>query len=256
VTALPFRLLSDADKQSVFNSINAVSKDWTTDWFTSPLAVNLSINDEAMKWGGGEWFVIGDAPDTWLAWSMEPTGCRQMVAAMFGTSLSDSSRATPLVKALVQESVSNLFQRIANLLGKNLNLQIYSEPSKALRSGYGSGAIQIELIGDLFKQHLILGGGVIEFLCSSNSNKEAAVTNIRLVNREKTLGKHSARLQVHVGKAEITLQDLAEMQVGDVIRLQAGVKDSFLVQSSDSNQLVARAHLGVVGKHKAIQLIE
>ena len=57
------------------------------------------------------------------------------------------------------------------------------------------------------------------------------------------------------GHAELTLHDLVNLEVGDVIRLDALVRNPFAVRTSEGLS-IAKAHLGIHGDYKAIQLIE
>lgn len=253
MAALPFRLNGSAQHAAVLEALSQPINSWSSHWFsTKPTIVPKIRNEDTVDWKVEPWFVVGSAPDLWMAWKLDSAACKELVAAMVQGTLGVSAKTTPLVTSLMQDAVKDLFLRVSHL---HPEMQLVHEPldtALGLRSGYGSGTLQLELSGDFVRQHLVLGGGVVELLAS----RESAINRSRLIARDQLLGGYSTQLEVQVGKAEITLQELADMEVGDVIQLQTHINQPFEVLSPNSSQPIARVHLGLIGNHKAIQFID
>ena len=64
--------------------------------------------------------------------------------------------------------------------------------------------------------------------------------------------KTSLPIVVEFGTAKLTMNDLMEMEVGDIVKLENRITDEHLVKVSNRNLFYGRA--GVVNKHKAIKI--
>ena len=254
--ALLFRLVRGAARQARESTLTSIAEEWSAHWFPTASSVQVTVANEVVAPAPEQaWLVIGQAPDHWLAWRLDPESARAMVAAMVNHGLGASSKLTPLVAGLSHELVHDFFARLRQQFpeAKLLDAVLGAESYAALRTVYGSGAVQVELKGVFPNQQLVLGGGIVE-LCQPQQG--SAVKPAALQAREQSLDIYPARIEVTAGHAEMTLQDLADMEVGDVILLQSKVADSFQVKSSDGKKTLAKVHLGLLGEHKAIQFIE
>lgn len=254
--ALPFRLSSEATRHAVAASLEKIAEEWGAHWFTHASSIELTISsDVSAPAAAGDWLVIGQAPDHWLAWRLDADSARGLVATMVNHGLGASSKLSPVIAGLMHELVHDFFARIRQAFpdAKLLPIVLPADAYATLRSAYGSGALQVELTGSFPKQQLLLGGGIAE-LCLPP--QRATGKPVTLLPREQSLDIYPANLEVTVGHAEMTLQDLADMEVGDVILLQAKVADSFQVKARDGKKTLAKVHLGLLDEHKAIQFIE
>ena len=69
---------------------------------------------------------------------------------------------------------------------------------------------------------------------------------------EENLMRTKVPVVASLGNVEMTLKDISQLQIGDVVRLDQGVKDEVTV--SIDNQVKFRGHPGLVGKKKAVKI--
>ena len=77
--------------------------------------------------------------------------------------------------------------------------------------------------------------------------------SVPLVSVREGLEAESVAVEVVVGVAELSLAELQSLSVGDVLRLDRGLKDPLMVLFDDG-QRVCGAHLGAVRGRRAVQL--
>ncbi len=69
---------------------------------------------------------------------------------------------------------------------------------------------------------------------------------------EENLMRTKVPVVASLGDVEMTLKNISQLQIGDVVRLDQGVNDE--VQVSIDNQVKFRGHPGLVGKKKAVKI--
>ena len=115
---------------------------------------------------------------------------------------------------------------------------------------YGSGATHVCMQHDTTVIELILSVDTVNALrskISSNKRKQAALTRVSTV-----LEKRSVILDAVLGVAEISISEMLNLSVGDVIRIEKSVTDPIDV-TLDSTVL-CHGVLGYHGGEKALQL--
>lgn len=253
--ALSFRLIAASGRAAVEETLKAVFNDWSKAWLGEEARFSYTVDSDNGTEPNEEWLVVGNAPESWVAWNLADNRGRELVSAMLKQSSGLSSKPTPLTIALRQEALLDLFRRIQPLSSHELAQQ-YQGEKRQLRTGYGSGVVHLQMSGTLGQQELLIGGAVAAALGALKPTRSPHAQT--LVQRGQTLGRYVARVEVLAGQAEITVQDLSGIEVGDVIRLSAKSADALLVRSLTGNgkQTVAKAYLGLQGDHKAIQFLE
>ncbi|MCB5191889.1 FliM/FliN family flagellar motor C-terminal domain-containing protein [Methylobacillus arboreus] len=251
--ALPFRLIAASGRVAVEETLKAVFSDWSKAWLGEDAKCSYAVDSDSAIGPDDEWLIVGNAPESWVAWNLADSQGRELVSAMMKQSSGLSSKPSPLTSALRQEALLDLFRRIQTLSSHELAQQ-YQGEKRQLRTGYGSGVVHLQISGILGQQELLIGGAVAEALGAFKPTRSPHAQ--AMVQRGRTLGRYVAHLEVLAGQAEITVQDLSGIEVGDVIRLSAKSADALLVRSLTGKQPVAKAYLGLQGNHKAIQFLE
>ncbi|MGY1490767.1 FliM/FliN family flagellar motor switch protein [Methylobacillus pratensis] len=254
--ALTFRLIAASGRAAVEETLETVFSEWSKAWLGEDARLSYDVDSASTIEPGDGWLIVGNAPESWVAWNLAESRGRELVSAMLKQSGGLSSKPSPLTSAVQQEAVLDLFRRIQPLSSHELAQQYQGEKSQ-LRTGYGSGVVHLQISGTLGQQELLIGGAVAAALGAFKLTRPSRTQ--ALVQRGQTLGRYVAHLEVLAGQAEITVQDLSGIEVGDVIRLSAKSTEALLVRSltgGNGKQAVAKAYLGLQGGHKAIQFLE
>jgi flagellar motor switch/type III secretory pathway protein FliN len=128
------------------------------------------------------------------------------------------------------------------------------------KSGSGSGLFQTEptsgalwVDAELGPLRLLLGlgGDVVETL--AENRPKPSCERVSLDRREEGMAHGRVVLETLVGSAELTVGELSQLAVGDVIRLDS-LPISPLALRTPSGTTVAHGHLGLKDGRKALQL--
>lgn len=252
--ALPYRFVGELDKKAVADKFAVALGAWAKSWFQLSSGIDLAWLDSGKitSLSNEKWLIFGDAPDIWMAWKLDGVVTRDFLGMMFNTSVGSSVKPTPLMQDILKECVANLASEISQATGASALVENEQLLFGSLRVDQGSGFLLGELGGKFPRQVIAFGGGLVE---RAINRSPVNVSLDSLALRESAIGSYMANLQVTAGTAELTLHDLTHLEVGDVIRLDTLVKEPFVVSTKEGVP-VAKAHLGIHGNHKAIQLIE
>lgn len=254
--ALPFRLISEVSKRQISEAFLHVCQEWAEKWFLEKPAFDAEITSshENLSISGEQWMIFSSSLDVWFAWKIDGAATREWLGLIFGSPLGVSIKSTPLMQDMLQECVTSLAQELAAAIGDSnfVQQQLNTPIKKGLRTGYGSGAIVVELFGGAQRQVIALGGGVIERWMKSSEQVQPDVK--LLESRRSAVGTLKTALEVVAGHAELTLNDIVGLEVGDVIQIDTKLGEAFEIRAEGLH--VATARLGVRGNQKAIQLIE
>lgn len=254
--ALPYRLISDADKTTFIDNLLPTLSTWAGMWFYASPQINLHVDTvQAPAFSSHEkWLILGEEPDAWVAWKLDGVINREMLGMMFDASLGWSTKTTVLMQELLNECMAGF----ANAIFSAISLPPSTDTPRissleTLRIGHGSGVLIAELGSAFPKQSLLFGGDVVERAIKLTHRPLPSLS--QLVSRASSVGNYVTRLEVTAGKAELTLQDIALLEVGDVIPLDTTVQAPFFVRTAEGVS-IATAHLGLYGTHKAIKFID
>lgn len=256
INALPFRLVSQLDQKKFADNLHGILTDWAKNWFQTNPGVSLSFlgNERISFLSDDKWLILGEAPDLWIAWKHDGGTTRDLLRMMFNSPVGSSAKATPLMQEILKECVIGFAESIFGALGLlHLSGKGQTTSLSSLRTNTGSGMLLGELQGEFPRQVIAFGGDLVERMISLTESQPSYSRN--LASRESAIGNYKASVNVIAGHAELTLSDLANLEVGDVIRLDASVLNPFEVCTAEGLS-IAKAHLGIRGDYKAIQLIE
>ncbi|ROH85909.1 FliM/FliN family flagellar motor switch protein [Pseudomethylobacillus aquaticus] len=259
MSVLPYRLIGESERSTLESTLRGLVAAWGAHWIKSPPEFTLSLDniEDFTVQEQASWKLFGTAPESWAAWDYSNPSVHRLLSLIFGVALGQYPKPTPLMQALMQECIQDFFGRISALdVASQINLSESSRLAGDIRRGPGSGMLKLTLGGGLPSQQIVFGGALVERIINSTGFKApVAHAPASLIPRDKSLGHLTTRLEVMVGSVEISLQQLAELEVGDVIQLGTAMHEPLTARTQDK-RIVAKVHLGVRGNQKAVQFIE
>ncbi len=252
---LPFRLVSDTQKKEIDTKLSLIVNGWLKIWFSSlpDLSIAKIETDQVLFFNANEWLVFGRAPDAWVAWKLDGIVSRELLSMMFNFSIGNSAKLSPIMIDIVKDAAFSFVSELTTYCqSDNQSFSELSEPVDSLRTGWGSGTISVKFKIGTVQQHIAIGGDYVGLLSPLGPYN---IQGVSLTKREDAINDYKTSLDVLVGNTDVTLDELANLEVGDVIRLGSLIQEPFSIRSSDGKPM-ANAYLGVNGNFKVVKLIE
>lgn len=252
----PFRLHGNEDRAAVRTAIQKVQATWVSTWFASAPDgdVEFGFDSDPRPPNAEIWTVVKTDPENWMAWQTTARSGRDYARLLLNAPLGPRADITPLIERLLGECLVDLAIRVFDAAGLG---QVTEDPEQvalgALRIGYGSGAMFGVLGGGLPHLPFAIGGATAAGLIGRPQRTAANAGPIQ--PRESAIAGAVAKLEVILGQAELTLAELANVSIGDVIRLQSPFREPLTVKTCGGRPVV-RARLGASRGRKAIQIID
>lgn len=254
--ALPFRLPGVADIEALHQALERPLRRWAAEWFSSTRHIAFTVVDAVAgePSEAADWSVLGDPSGSALAWRLPECRRREFVEALLGAPLPPGGDASPMIESLLAECLQDLGLRLLKIV----DVVAAAEPAESGRLdptwlGYGAGVACATPDAASPLPDLVFSGELVERIVGRPKRAEIA-GKIDLVQRESAIGSRRVRIEVVLGTAELTLADLANVSLGDVIRLQSRFREPLLVRSQDGQPLF-NANLGAADTSKAIQIV-
>lgn len=263
----PFRLLGATALNALDDKANDAIRGWVDAWFAAPLppsatdGVRVRTTTPSDFEGATEdhwWRIIGPHPH-WLGLHI-PTGARRAIAERLHGFQSGPlpDRSSSLSQQLLNRVFLDLGQRLLTAYGVTLEsgvariVQQTPVPSVWQR---GSGAVVAEMQSGGEKVILLLPPELTVKPLSENQPRQGAP----LAARGDSLDSQAVRLRAWVGTAELRLDAMQGLRVGDVIRLDCGIDQPLrllLDVPGREERPLARGYLGTAQGHQAVQLVK
>lgn len=253
--ALPFRLIGDTERAALRKATQEATQAWAADWFaTAPsTAIALTADCGPQAAPSGTWMITSIDADAWVAWKLDDQPCREYAQLLLDAPLGSIAKPTPLLRMLIDDCLHDLAARLLLAAGLgDAGLTVASGSLTEWRTGYGSGAVSGSLGGDLPQQEFVLGPSVVAGISARPSAPPLATPE--LLPRTNAIGSAKTRIELLLGEAELSLAELANISVGDVIRLKSPFREPLTVKTVDGQPLL-KAHLGTRNGRKALQVI-
>lgn len=256
LSASPFRLLGQGDLDKVEENYGRVIRAWAEEWFCvestslsfvvrEPVAAEIVAKED--------WTIFGDPSGVWLAAKVSENRQREFVERLLGTPVPPGMALSPLLRDLLDQCIRDLVVRFGARPTVGLSLVRHAATRiDATAVAYGAGALSIQPAAGVALPELVLGGELVERILAREVQPPARMP--ALARREMSLRAMREQIEVILGDAELTLGDIANVSVGDVIRLQAKYRDPLSVRFCNGVQLL-KADLGASGTKKAIQIV-
>ena len=253
--ALPFRLIGDTEQAALRKATQEATQAWAADWFaTAPsTAIALTADCTPQAAPSGTWMIASIDADAWVAWKLDDQPCREYAQLLLDAPLGSIAKPTPLLRVLIDDCLRDLAARLLLAAGLgDAGLTLASGSLTEWRTGYGSGAVSGCLGGDLPQQEFVLGPAIVAGISAQPSAPSLATPE--LSPRTDAISSGKTRIELLLGEAELSLAELANISVGDVIRLKSPFRQPLTVKTVDGSPLL-KGHLGTRNGRKAIQVI-
>ncbi len=243
----PFRLWGDSAKAELCRVLREPLAAWGEAWLsrhtlsTVVVVPNVSLPDDgdmAHAGSGGHWVAIRRLEADW----------RPAAAAVFGGEDGlGGAQSSPVTRSVLLDAGRDLIERLAHAAG----VTAAAGGEAALDCQPDSGALRVEARFGALCLIIDIGGDAVAALTAKRVRPASA--QVRLDRREAGIVTGQVTLEAWVGGAELTVGELAGLEVGDVIRLDS-LPTAPLSLRTRSGAVVARGHLGLKDGHKALQL--
>lgn len=262
----PFRLWGTSALHVLNDKANEAIRAWIDAWFAAPPA--LLVDGVQMRAARGPlggtvedhwWRIIGPQP-YWVGLHI-PTGARRAIAE----GLHGFRQAGPLPdrsSSVSQQSLNRAILDLGQRLLMTFGVTLESGAARTVQQSpvpsvwdKGSGAIMAEMQSGGEKLILLLPP---ELTIQPVTGHQSAQTR-PLAARSDSLDSQSVRLRAWVGTAELRLDAMQSLRVGDVVRLDCGIDQPLrllLDAPGREERLLAKGYLGTAQGRRAVQLMQ
>lgn len=243
-----FRLYGDSEIEHVRQHLQSVVREWADEWLaTSAVQVDVS-RDFSPSAGSADCRRVGPAEDFTLALCCPQSWVSRIKPLLTGMA-PDESVASDIGSALAETLLATLLDRLAG--DSDVAATPQNVPSIDVE-GPGRGCLAANVtLGVGVSLELVLGRPLLEHWTEGAAFEPGQ--SAPLVSVREGLEAESVAVELVVGVAELSLAELQSLSVGDVLRLDRGIKDPLMVMF-DGGQGVCGAHLGAVRGRRAVQL--
>lgn len=247
MTVRTFRLWGDAAKAELCRVLREPLAAWGEAWLSrqtlSAVVVAQdasSLDDEDMTHlgSGGHWVAIRRLDADW----------RPAAAAVFGSEDGlGGAQPSTVIRSMLLDCGRDLLGRLAAAA----SVTAAEGGEVSLDRQADSGVLRIEAKFGALCLTMVIGGEAVAALIAHRVRLPSA--QIPLDRREAGIEAGHVTLEAWVGGAELTVGELAELEPGDVIRLDS-LPIAPLSLRTRSGALVAHGHLGLKDGRKALLL--
>jgi Type III flagellar switch regulator (C-ring) FliN C-term len=244
----PFRLYGDRELNTIRTSLLEIVRAWSCDWFSSAPALGLSFIEEAELAATERiaWRYLNQADDV-VAVRLCAQGMKGIGSLLLDASSLISSVSSPLMTEIVKECLDDLLMRVAGLPEKSREQPFDSEVLS-----YGGGCL-VKFENSMPSMWLLIGGEIAQTWVDAEAKVDAirqqSIQQVTPLSDAINRGLQS--IEVIAGQATLSVGELAQLSIGDVIRLDSASCESVLVQGLDRTPLF-KARLCAQDQHKAL----
>jgi hypothetical protein len=250
----PFRLYGDRELNTIRTSLLEIVRAWSCDWCSSTPALGLSFIEEAELAATERtaWRYLNQADDV-VAVRLCAQGMKGIGSLLLDASSLISSVSSPLLTEIVNECLDDLLIRVAGLPEKSNQIYSREQPFDSEVLSYGGGGCLVKFENPMPSMWLLIGGEIAQTWVDA----EAKVDAIRQQSTQQVtplsdaMNRGLQSIEVIAGQATLSVGELAQLSIGDVIRLDSASCESVLVQGLDRTPLF-KARLCAQDQHKAL----
>lgn len=231
-----------------------ISDQWKSRWLQPDQCGNLGWTIEDLAYGPDQsWRASASDAETWIAWRQPERSNEIYLAGLFGVSAS-----APLNSLLLDSVVDDCLNDLASTVLDSVRQEGCEDrrPKAAIdfETGPGSGAVIATLRSDSeIMAQLMIGGGVVSAILANGERCDAS-SSIDLVQRRDAIGNQLLRAEFLAGSAEIAVQDLLGLAVGDVLILSKSEAEAPSGRVAGGGK-IGRVDLGVIGSQRAVRFV-
>lgn len=176
-------------------------------------------------------------------------------AALLRSLFADLLSTIGLARHVTEECHADALQRLAVVMGAEVDQQAVPTPLTATDVRTGSGALQVRFDG-VPVAGLLLSGAATQVWRARRALSTEARTPERgaaLCAPAAAIGERPVAMNAELAGCELDLGTLQALQVGDVLRLRHSLRDPAIVADSDGTPLFS-GHLGQLQGAMALEL--
>lgn len=251
----PIVLLGASGRQRLTQMFKQALDDWRQQWsggalgtFEVDVAESL-CRRPAMTAGRASSFSAAAGEARLLAISAPVEAHHELLGLPAPRSIVDGGGET--ASAVVGEALRALSSRLARIkesIGVNVT-ELPHEKLPQVWAQYGLTVI-VKSAGERVLLRARLFPELLAAMLPSQAGKPAEP----LLSRRSAIGVETVGVQAWLGEAEVSLSELANLQVGDVILLEASLNGAGHLALTDGRQL-AQIRLGSAAGHRAVSVI-
>lgn len=247
----PFHLSGQRTRAALETLLRTEVAAWAKGWFMGSQEAYVRVGSEECVLTGCGWLHAGNGEESWVALRLRDGLWRGLAAELFGASGLGGAQPSVLMSAVMDESLGDLLGRLLAAAGVTGAMCRDDAGLAGLRTGYGSGALQAFVSFDALQIDLCVGGDIAAALGAGDTSRSTRAPV--LSPREACIAQGRIAVDVRVGEAELTVGELSQLMIGDVIRLDALHRDPLSVRTR-SGGVVGAAYLGLRDDQKAVQM--
>ncbi|MBI3900272.1 MAG: FliM/FliN family flagellar motor switch protein [Gammaproteobacteria bacterium] len=249
-----FWLINESERQLLREQLTRALQQWRRQWLddTDEAQISLLTNVAELPVADCRWLTgatslgltvaVGTLPNAGTGLGHVLSGLREL-----GTNAGEIAEA--LETAVRRALIETVLLEAGHTLNDSTSWRDGVDDKSVLTDSRGYVAASVD-IGDGLSWVLLLYPKTTQALTSTLKVRQVPAV---LTPTRRAIESQTAAIEVTAGDAELTLQEMATLAVGDVIRLDHKLEDPLPVLFGDDGRLVA-GHLGTAGEHKAIQL--
>ena len=255
-----FRLYSENDLKRIVDRTQRALSGWASQWFPSASCeaeIADSVSDAAAE-ASSRWLMAARGDSTLLGIEHPPGWERRLKTALTGLPSDDVPEPSPVTSEMSEvllRSLAECVLRESGLVSSAKDCSWSAQPPAlhdARRSGGGFLGV-ICRVGDIFTLRLVFWPDLIAGFTDEDARRRAAGSG-NVIPRTRAIETQTVVLEAVAGEAELSLNELQTLAVGDVIRLDGWIEQPIVVRLSDMRH-VCSGHLGMAKGRKAVRLV-
>ncbi|MBB3063499.1 FliM/FliN family flagellar motor switch protein [Microbulbifer rhizosphaerae] len=231
MSAFPFYVFSDAEIEELNAKILDLAQDWSKKWFgKTDLDTSICNAFRSGRLGKGEFAQI--VSGTGIAFCLSEQSCAGLVSESFKTQISYVELSHPIFQQFIIEFLKDFLKILEIEEEVNFDRQLPEEIAH-----YGSGWLEIKVLinGDFevltyLSEHIISSVFFVPREFFSNKTKLAPI-DVGIRDKE-------INLLANLGRTFLDLNQLCNIKVGDVIRLDTEANQAIEVCTVDGQPLL------------------
>jgi hypothetical protein len=248
-----FTLLGDSQLDEISRNINLNMQELYNGWFGENHHFKFSIikKNESLDLDLKQWNVYANTQSLWLAFKADTNVATNLLNEMLGLVSRPLAKMTAFTSDIYNNFIDSNVSAIYSLAN---TVYLKNKGVLNLETNKGSGAIIGQFGNGKAFLKVAIGGDIVKSLYTTKS-LQSNMSMSELVAREVLAVKPTVTLNVIAGSTEMSLKQLTDLDVGDVVLLNTKLDSGFYVTNKNGVNL-AKVHLGKQANQKVIQLIE
>jgi hypothetical protein len=250
VAVTPYLLVNKSERERIEVCVRSALESWQAEWFPESLEATVVVMDDVPPPGAAErvWKSFQTVDGAGVSIGLPTDWERAAVTWMTGTRQAPAERGE-LASSVNEQLVRALVTALFRAAGKDGVKSPSVLESDEVRKNAADIVVQC-VLGAEAELWFRLGPKTIDIWVANVAAPVAPRT--ALVPAREAVAGRAVSLRTFLGEAELTLNELQTLGVGDVIRLDRKLDQPLVVRLSDVS--VCTGYLGTIGDRKAVQL--